>query len=108
MSSKKSEAMSDKQLEAVTGGSGADCMAMLLQLKEAGFADVKTVLVAGNEKEAAQELTDFLNGLNNGAGAAAFKGTEIHADDTANVYKVCGRTVTPDQLMNHIRIMLGE
>lgn len=103
------QAMSDEQLEKVTGGTGVETMAVLQRIKEAGYATVRTPIAAGYEKEAAAELRSILNGLQHGAGATAFKGTRIYEDDeNANVYKVCGKVVTMNGLLNHMRIMLGK
>lgn len=108
MSSEKIEQLSDEQLEQVTGGSGIECMSLLKRLKDEGFAEVHTPLVTGNEKAAAKELRAILDGFANGAGREAFAGTEIYEDETANVYKFRGQTVTADKLINHIRIMTGN
>ncbi|MBO4400693.1 MAG: hypothetical protein J5809_02480 [Selenomonadaceae bacterium] len=108
MSQEKIEQLSDEQLEKVTGGSGIECMFLLQRLKDEGFAEVHTPLVAGYEKAAAEELRGILNGIANGVGKEAFAGTEIYEDDTANVYKFHGQAITADKLINHIRILTGN
>lgn len=108
MSEEKIEQLSEEQLDEVTGGSGVECMSLLKRIKDEGFAEVYTPLVAGNEKAAAEELRTLLDGFANGAGKEAFSGTEIYEDGTANVYKFRGQTITVDKLINHIRIMTGN
>ena len=77
------EIMKDAELDAVVGGSGIECMALMHRLQVEGLANFKTPLVAGNEAAAAKELQSYLNDMK----IDGLK-VELHSDSTSNSYSV--------------------
>ena len=55
------ELMSDDELDAVVGGTGAETLRLMNRLQNEGLAKFNTPLTAGNEAAAAAELQNYLN-----------------------------------------------
>ena len=93
---KISEVMEDSQLEAVTGGTNMESVALLMRISNEGLAQVYTNIVPGNEKAAAKELAQILK--DNG-----FHGRVFMNDEQTNIYEYNGERVSADEVINIMR-----
>lgn len=80
------ELLKDKELDAVSGGSGIETIALMARLQSAGIATFSTQLVIGNEKAAADELKAYLLSLKDSSGRNRFGNPLIFSDDRENQY----------------------
>ena len=104
----ENELMDMSRLDNVAGGNGAECIRFLSEVRDRGYYKPDMPLVVGHEEEAAKELQNFLMKLNGKSGAMAFQGTKIYSDDRDNEYKLFGKKVNTNQMLNHIRIVLKK
>ncbi len=103
------ELMSDDELDAVVGGTGAETLHLMNRLQNEGLAKFNTPLTAGNEAAAAAELQNYFRGFGD-----KFL-TYIHADDTKNVYGRkydhdvygCYLVSTEDEIISAIKAQKG-
>lgn len=103
------ELMTDDELDAVVGGTGAETLHLMARLQDEGLAKFNTPLTAGNEAAAAKELQSYFNGFGD-----KFL-TYIHADDTKNVYGRkyehdvygCYLVSTEDEIIDAIKAYKG-
>lgn len=93
---KISEIMNDEQLDAVTGGTNNESVALLMRISNEGLAEVHTSIVPGNESEAAAELASILKGF-------GFHGRVFMNDTQENIYTYNGEIVGADEVIGIIK-----
>lgn len=89
----KEEILKEEQLEGVAGGTNIESVALLQRIQMEGLAPVRTRIVPGNERAAAEELAKILK--NNG-----FTGSLFMNDTQNNVYSYNNEFVSADEVID--------
>lgn len=90
---KIAEVMSEEQLDGVAGGTNIESVSLLQRIQTEGLAEIRTFIRPGNERAAAKELAEILNGF-------GIHGRLFMNDTQANVYTYNNEFVSADDVID--------